>query len=62
MNNPKAITPKLRLLRMRRTFAKTGGILAEDYEYFTRQDASTHPNKAAHKLAEQHGQSILKQS
>lgn len=34
--NDKAIQPRQRLRRMRRTFARDGGILLEDYEYFRR--------------------------
>jgi hypothetical protein len=46
------LTAKERLLRMRRMFADEGGVLAEDYEYFTRQrDVSTPRNKAARKSA-----------
>ena len=47
----KAVQPADRLLRMRKMFAKSGGILVEDYEHFTRRDASTPPNKAARKSA-----------
>jgi len=46
-----AVRPTDRLLRMRKMFAKSGGILVEDYEHFTRRDASTPPNKAARKSA-----------
>jgi hypothetical protein len=50
----KAGQPADRLLRMRKMFAKSGGILVEDYEYFTRQDASNPPNKVPRKLAKSH--------
>lgn len=56
----KAIQPTIRLCRMRQMFAKKGGILMEDYEYFTRQDASTRLSKAPHKLAKSHGRQVLK--
>ena len=46
----KAVQPADRLVRMRKMFAKSGGILVEDYEHFTRQGASTPPSKAARKL------------
>ena len=45
------IIPSARLRRMRRMFAKDGGILVEDYEHFTRrQGAAILLNKAARKL------------
>ena len=50
----KAVQPADRLLRMRKIFAKSGGILVEDYEHFTRQDASNSPNKAVRKSAKSH--------
>jgi hypothetical protein len=43
------LSPEARLRRMRRMFAKTGGILAEDYEHFTGPGASNGQNKAGHK-------------
>ncbi len=43
------IPPARRLRRMRQMFAKNGGILTEDYEYFTQRDAAIPPNKAARK-------------
>jgi hypothetical protein len=46
----KLIQPAQRLRRMRRMFAKEGGILAEDYEHFTRRDAAIPQNKAPRKL------------
>lgn len=46
----KIIQPAQRLRRMRRMFAKEGGILAEDYEHFTRRDAAIPRNKAPRKL------------
>ena len=48
-----------RLIRMRKSFEKDKSVLADDYMYFTMPDAqakpreSIHPNKAAHKSAEQ---------
>jgi hypothetical protein len=45
------IQPTARLRRMRSMFARSGGILAEDYEYFTRLDAAIPLNKAAHRSA-----------
>ena len=44
--------PGARLRRMERMFAKSGGILVEDYQYFTKHslpDASTLQNKAVRK-------------
>lgn len=46
--------PSARMRRMRRMFDKTGGILVEDYEYFTKLDAASLPNKAPHKSAKGH--------
>ena len=43
-------------------FAKDGGILVEDYEHFTRQDAAIPLNKAAHTLARPRARQALKQS
>ena len=51
----KLIKPASRLQRMRRMFAKDGGILVEDYEHFTRQDAAIPLNKAVHTSAKAHG-------
>jgi len=50
----KTVQPMDRLQRMRKMFAAEGGILAEDYRYFTRQGASTPRNKAPHKSAKSH--------
>jgi hypothetical protein len=47
--------PTARLRRMRRMFAKSGGILVEDYEHFTRQDAATRQNKGRRKSVKAHG-------
>ncbi len=51
MKEIKTVQPSDRLCRMHDMFAKNGAILAEDYQYFTRQDVSTRQNKAAHKSA-----------
>lgn len=52
MNMNKGIkTGQDRLLRMRKMFAAEGGILEEDYNYFTKQGESTPQNKAPHKSA-----------
>jgi hypothetical protein len=45
------IAPKKRLVRMQKMFAKTRGILVEDYEHFTRQGGSIPLNKVARKSA-----------
>ena len=50
----KTVQPTDRLVRMRKMFAKSGGILVEDYEHFTRQDASNSPNKAVRKSVKSH--------
>ena len=47
----KLIQPAQRLRRMRQMFAKDGGILLEDYDHFTRQDAAIPRNKAPRKSA-----------
>ena len=52
------IQPSERIQRMRRMFAKNGGIFLEDYEFFTRQplpDAPTPLNKAPRKSVKPHG-------
>jgi hypothetical protein len=41
-----------RLLRMRKMFAAKGGILEEDYNYFTKQGESSPLSKETHKSAE----------
>ena len=41
-----------RLLRKRKMFAAKGGILEEDYNYFTRQGEPSPRSKATHKSAE----------
>jgi hypothetical protein len=41
-----------RLLRMRQMFAAKGGILEEDYNYFTRQGEPSPRSRATHKSAE----------
>ena len=56
----KLIQPTQRLRRMRQMFAKTGGILLDDYEHFTRQGAAIPQNKAPHKLAKAHERPALK--
>jgi hypothetical protein len=53
------ITPRERLVRMRKSFERNRSMLAEDYKYFTTPStpamprASIPPNKAARKSAEQ---------
>ena len=52
MNMNKGIkTGPDRLLRMRKMFAAEGGILEEDYNYFTRQGEPSPQSKAPHKSA-----------
>lgn len=51
-----------RLLRMRKMFATDGGILLDDYEYFTRRDEPNPQSKGMRKLAERRGQPTLKRS
>lgn len=51
------VTPTERLRRMRRMFAKAGGILLEDYEHFT--GVSIRQNTGPHKLGKPHGQPAL---
>lgn len=53
--NEKIIKPTQRLHRMRQMFASSGGILVEDYEHFTRQDAATRQNKGSRKSVKWHG-------
>ena len=45
------VKPVDRLLRMRKMFAKGGGILIEDYEYFTMPDGPIHLSKADRRSA-----------
>lgn len=45
------IIPKARLRRMRKMFSKSGGILMEDYKFFTRPDAAIRRNTIAHRSA-----------
>jgi len=51
-----------RLLRMRRMFAAKGGILEEDYNYFTRRGEPTPRNKETHKSAERCGRPVRARS
>lgn len=44
-----------RLLRMRKMFAAKGGILEEDYNYFTKQGEPSPQSKETHKSAERCG-------
>ena len=53
---------KKRLVRMRKMFASSGGILVEDYEHFTKQGEPNHRNKAPRKLVERRGQPVLARS
>ena len=55
----RTIQPAQRLQRMRRMFAKGGGILVEDYEHFTRRDVAIPPNKAVRRSAKSHGRQSL---
>lgn len=62
IENPN-LTPQARLLRMRRMFAAgAGGILAEDYRYFTRQDEPSPQSKVKRKLAARSARPALKRS
>lgn len=50
--NTKKMSDAERLRKMEKTFNALGGILVEDYEYFTRTglpDAASRPNKAVRK-------------
>ena len=51
-----------RLLRMRKMFATSRGILLEDYEYFIRQGEPNRQNKAPRKLAAHSARPVLKRS
>jgi len=42
-------TPAQRLRRMSQSFDKDYSILAEDYDFFTKPDASTPPSRVVHK-------------
>lgn len=57
--NPNA---EKRLLRMRRMFEINGGILLEDYEYFTRQGEPTRQSKGTRRSAEQRERPALRRS
>jgi hypothetical protein len=50
--NRETKTESDRLQRMRRMFTEQGGILEEDYNYFTRRGESSPRNKAPHRSAE----------
>ena len=50
--NRETKTESDRLQRMRRMFAEQGGILEEDYNYFTRRGEPTPRSKETHKSAE----------
>jgi hypothetical protein len=54
------IQPTERLRRMHALFATEGGILTEDYQFFTRQDAATVQSKALRRSAKSHGRQALK--
>ena len=56
------IRPIGRLLRMREMFATEGGILEDDYRYFTRQDEPTPQSKVKRKLATRNARPALKRS
>jgi hypothetical protein len=56
------LRPTDRLQRMRRMFAVEGGILAEDYRYFTRQDEPTPRSKVKRKSVARSAPPALKRS
>jgi hypothetical protein len=56
------VRPEDRLLRMRQMFAAEGGILEEDYRYFTKQDEPTRPNKGTRRSAERRGRPAPRRS
>jgi len=56
------VRPEDRLLRMRQMFAADGGILEEDYRYFTKQDEPTPQSKVKRKLATRNARPALKRS
>jgi hypothetical protein len=56
------IAPAERMARMRRMFAKTKGVLAEDYDYFTKPGEPIRRSKAARKSAERPARRALKRS
>jgi hypothetical protein len=60
--NKNELSSAERLMRMRRMFAKDGAILADDYEYFTRQDEPIVLSKAPRKSVEQHEKQAPKSS
>jgi hypothetical protein len=56
------VRPEDRLLRMRQMFSAEGGILEEDYRYFTRQGEPNRQSKAPRKLATRNARPALKRS
>jgi hypothetical protein len=56
------VRPEDRLLRMRQMFSAEGGILEEDYRYFTRQGEPTPLSKEIRKSVERRGRRALKRS
>ena len=57
-----SVRPEERLRRMRQMFSAEGGILEDDYRYFTRQDGPIPPSKAKRKSAARCGQPALRRS
>lgn len=60
--NRETKTAPERLQRMRQMFAAKGGILEEDYNYFTKQGEPSPRSKAPHKSAERSERPIRAQS
>jgi hypothetical protein len=56
------VRPEDRLLRMRQMFSAEGGILEEDYRYFTRQDEPIPQSKGTRKSVERHGRPAPKRN
>lgn len=56
------LRPTDRLQRMRRMFAMEGGILEDDYRYFTRRDEPTPLSKVKRKSAARSARPALKRS
>ena len=56
------VRPEDRLLRMRQMFAVEGGILEDDYRYFTRRGEPNLQNKGPRKLAARNARPALKRS
>ena len=54
--------PSERLKGMRKMFEKDGGVLAEDYQFFTRQEAPSPLSKGRRKSEEPSGPPVPKRS